>query len=319
MPLSLAEYSDTLDERNLLWPSVPAAKSVNATATLKALPGIKLVLWDVFGTLIRITDGKLMWEPTNEVRLQVALDKTIHEFNMWNHMYRRPGPPWQSIIGLYRDTASRLAMLGTERRGDFSEVDLCVVWKSIIERLFEREYQFDQDLYGGLQEFSEKVAFFFHCNLQATEARESAVSMMHELAAAGIQQGFLADGQSYSLVQSLRDLGRQDELPALHQIFRPETLLFSHQLGIRKPSKTLFEYAVSRVRSIGILPSQIVHVSCRLQTDLIPAKAVGMKTVLLAAEKEGLEVSGAQMKDPATRPDRLITDLSQLTEIVGRG
>ncbi|MCA9037483.1 MAG: HAD family hydrolase [Planctomycetaceae bacterium] len=317
MALSLAEYSDSLDERNLLWPRVQAVAGVNATPTIKPLAGVKLVLWDVFGTLIRITDGKIGFEPSDEARLQIALDKTIHEFNMWNHMYRRPGPPWQSLISLYRDIAGRLSMIATERRGDYTEVDMVDVWQSIITRLFEKEYQFDEGHFGNLRQFSEKVAFFFHRNLQATEARENAVRAMHELASLDVLQGLLADGQSYSLVQVLHDLGQQDALPPLHEIFRPETLLFSTQLGIRKPSKTLFEYAVSRARSIGIPASAIVHVSCRLSTDLAPAKAAGMKTILLAAEKTGLEVSSAQMKDPATRPDRLITNLNQLSSIVG--
>ena len=317
MALSLAEYSDVLDERNLLWPRLPAPSPVNASPTLKPLADVKLVLWDIYGTLIRISDGKIGWEPKEEARLQIALDKTIHEFNMWNHMYRKPGPPWQSIIGLYRDTAVRLSMVGTERRGDFTDVDLVSVWQSIIGRLFEKEYQFDESLYGSLREFSEKVAYFFHCNLQASEAREGAVSTMHELVANGLLQGILADGQSYSFVHTLRELGRQDELPDLPRAFRPETLLFSNQLGIRKPSKTLFEYAVTRAKSLGIQPSQIVHISCRHQTDLIPAKAVGMKTVLLAAEKTGLEVSAEQIKDPATKPDRLITHLEQLPSIIG--
>ncbi|MFN9974572.1 MAG: HAD family hydrolase, partial [Phycisphaerae bacterium] len=61
----------------------------------------------------------------------------------------------------------------------------------------------------------------------------------------------------------------------------------------------------------------ILHVSCRLKTDLVPAKAVGMKTALLVAEKSGLEVSAELLKMPETRPDRLLTDLSQMKSIVG--
>jgi hypothetical protein len=42
-----------------------------------------------------------------------------------------------------------------------------------------------------------------------------------------------------------------------------------------------------------------------------------MKTALMVAEKSGLEVSSDVLKDPATRPDRLLTELSQLRSIVG--
>jgi hypothetical protein len=37
-----------------------------------------------------------------------------------------------------------------------------------------------------------------------------------------------------------------------------------------------------------------------------------MKTALLVAEKSGLEVDAAALKDAAKKPDRLLTDLSQL-------
>ena len=42
-----------------------------------------------------------------------------------------------------------------------------------------------------------------------------------------------------------------------------------------------------------------------------------MKTALLAAEKLGLEVETDLLKDPTTRPDRLLTDLSQVASVVG--
>lgn len=317
MPLTLAEYSDTLDDRQLIWPQVPAAVPVNTAPSIKRLQGVELVLWDVYGTLLRVSEGQFRVFPKEEARLQIALDKTIHEFNMWKHMYRRPGPPWQSLIGLYKNITDRLSMVGTERRGDFTDVDLVDVWQGIIERLFEKEYQFDEGLYGDLREFSEKVAYFFHLNLQATEARESAVDAMTDLSAAGILQGLLSDGQCFTLVQLLRALSRQATLPPLHELFRPETLVLSTHLGIRKPSKTLFEHAIIQARALGVPASRILHVSCRLQTDLVPAKAAGMKTALLVAEKSGLEVSPELLKDPATRPDRLLTDLSQIAAMIG--
>lgn len=317
MPLSLAEYSDSLDERRLIWPQVPAPLPVKVTPYIKHLPGIRLVLWDVYGTLLRVSEGRFLITPTEEVRLQIALDKTIHEFNMWNHMYRRPGPPWQSLIGLYRNITERLSMVGTQRKGDLTDVDLVDVWQQIIERLFEKDYQFDEGLYGDLREFSEKVAFFFHSCLQATEARDSAVQALSDVAGAGILQGLLSDGQSFTMVQLLRALTLQATLPPLYELFRPETLILSTHLGIRKPSKTLFEHAVLQARAVGIGASEILHVSCRLKTDLVPARAVGMKTALLAAEKSGLEVTPELLKDPASRPDRLLTSLSQITSVIG--
>ena len=315
MPQSLAEYADHLDERRLIWPQVPAPKEIAATPYIKLLPGIRAVLWDVYGTLLRVSDGRFTLFPDEEDRLQIALDKTIHEFNMWNHMYRKPGPPWQSMIGLYKSIIERQSMLGAPR-GDVTEVNLVETWRAIIERLFEKEYHFDEALYGDLDEYSEKVAYFFHCCLQATEARTGAVQAMTDIAGNAMLQGFLADGQSFTLVQTLRALSLQGPLPPLYELFRPQTIILSHKLGVKKPSRSLFTVAVDQLRTLGIQAQEILHLSCRLTTDLIPARAAGMKSALLVAEKSGLEVDPALLKDPATKPDRLLTDLSQLNSVV---
>lgn len=316
MSLSLAEYADALDGRKLIWPKVPKLTPVTATPSIAPLPGIKAVLWDVYGTLLRVSDGHYTILPTEEVRLQIALDKTIHEFNMWNHMYRKPGPPWQSMIGIYKSTIERMSMRASAK-GDVTEVSLADVWHALIEKLFEKEYTFDEGQYGDLDEFSEKVAYFFHASLQATEARANAVLAMSHICGNGVMQGCLADGQSFTFVQMLRALSMQGDLPPLHEVFRPQTLIFSSAFGVRKPSKSLFADAVSQLRSIGIHPEETLHISCRLMTDLVPAKAAGMKTALLAAEKSGLEVSADVLKNPTTRPDRLLTDLKQITSVVG--
>jgi FMN phosphatase YigB (HAD superfamily) len=318
MSLSLAEYADTLDERKLIWPKVPAPKAVNANPSIRPIPGIRAVLWDIYGTLLRISDGRFCLFPEEEARLQIALDKTIHEFNIWNHMYRKPGPPWQSIIGIYRSTIERQSMHASPT-GDVTEVDLVETWRALIIKLFEKEYAYDEGLYGDLDEFSEKVAYFFHCNLQATEARSSAVRAMSDISSAGLIQGFLSDGQSFTLVQTLKALSVQGDLPPLHELIRPQTLILSWAQGVRKPSKSLFAAAVQQLRGLGIQAQEILHVSCRLSTDLVPARAAGMKTALLVAEKLGLEVSTEVLKASATRPDRLLTDLAQITDVVGFG
>ena len=318
MSLSLAEYADTLDERKLIWPKVPAPKGVNANPSIRPIPGIRAVLWDIYGTLLRISDGRFSLFPSEDARLQIALDKTIHEFNMWNSMYRKPGPPWQSIIGIYRSTIERQSMHASPT-GDVTEVDLVETWRALIAKLFEKEYTYDEGLYGDLDELSEKVAYFFHCNLQATEARSSAVRALCDISSAGLTQGFLSDGQSFTLVQTLKALSVQGDLPPLHGLIRPQTLILSWAHGVRKPSKSLFSAAVQQLRGLGIQAQEILHVSCRLSTDLVPARAAGMKTALLVAEKSGLEVSPEVLKAPATRPDRLLTDLSQITDVVGFG
>ena len=316
MTLSIAEYADILDSRNLIWPQVAAPKPVKAKPSIAPLPGIKAVLWDVYGTLLRTPDGAFTLFPEQEVRLQVALEKTIHEFNMWNSMYRKPGPPWQSMINQYKDYAERLGMAAPKRTGDYTDINLVIVWGQIINRLFDKEYSYEIDTYGEVAEYAEKVAYFFHSCLQATEARAGSVRSITELNSNGIRQGILADGQSFTMVQLIKALVHQGLTVPVYDIIGPGQTLFSCQIGIKKPSRSLFEYGAQQMGEAGIAPEEILHVSCRLGTDLVPAKKAGMKTALLASEKTGLEAPANLIKDPQTRPDRLLTDITQITSVV---
>lgn len=316
MSLSLAEYADSLASRDLIWPRVMPPKPVKARPSIRPLDGVRAVLWDGYGTLLRTPDGGFELFPDPEVRLQVALDKTIHEFNMWNSMYRKPGPPWQSMIGQYRDYVERLGMAAPKLSGDYTDVNLTVVWAQIINRLFDKDYTYDRDIYGDVPALAEKVAYFFHCNLQATEARAGAFETMLQLHQAGIMQGIVADGQVFTIVQLLRGLLDQGLNVPVQEYLRPSLTLFSCQMGIRKPSRSLFRYAVEQLSAEGLGPEEVVHVSCRLETDLVPARGVGMKTALLACEKTGLEAPANLIKDPQSRPDRLLTDIRQITSVV---
>lgn len=315
MALTLSEYAVTLDDRKLIWPKVPAPISLNSRPSIKPLPDIQVVLWDVYGTLLRTPDDSFTLLPEPVIRLQVALDKTIHEFNMWNHMYRKPGPPWQSMIHQYREYVDRAAMAAAKHRGDITNVNLVAIWRSIIGRLFEKEFTYDTDTLGNEAQLSEKVAYFFHRSLQALEGRADAGTMMTQLREAGIQQGVLADGQKFTLLQIAQNT-LNDDHPPLRTLLSPNLNTLSYQYGIRKPSPSLFEIAVERLEEAGISPEQTLHVSSRLTDSLVPAKTLGMKTALLAVEKTGLEADSQFIKDPETRPDRLLTDLCQITNVV---
>ncbi|MCP4504918.1 MAG: HAD hydrolase-like protein [Fuerstiella sp.] len=190
------------------------------------------------------------------------------------------------------------------------------MWKAIIDRLCDKDYKYEQGIYGNEEQLSEKVAYFFHCNLQAMEARAGSARAMTDLAEVGIMQGILADGQSFTFVQLVRALMKQGLVMPIPEIIRTEATLYSYQMAIRKPSESLFQQAVEQLEAIGVSPEQTLHVSCRLPTDLVPAKAAGMKTALLVSEKTGLEAPPDLIKDPLTRPDRLLTDITQITSVV---
>src|SRR5436190_16951666 len=54
MPLTLDQYADFLDTRDLVWPAPPTATPSNAKPYLKPREGIRVVTWTIYGTLLNI-------------------------------------------------------------------------------------------------------------------------------------------------------------------------------------------------------------------------------------------------------------------------
>ncbi|MDD4636609.1 MAG: HAD family hydrolase [Bacteroidales bacterium] len=77
-------------------------------------------------------------------------------------------------------------------------------------------------------------------------------------------------------------------------------------VGIRKPDPEIFLYGV---RSLHLLPHEVVVVGDSFSKDIVPAKAAGCKTIWLKGE-------GWKEETDDSLPDAIITSIEQLTELV---
>ena len=85
MALSLEQYATYLDSReDLPWPVPPQATPVKARPHLTRLPQVRAVLWNVYGTLLSIPQGDLLFEHPQPFIMSNALEKTIQEFHASN-------------------------------------------------------------------------------------------------------------------------------------------------------------------------------------------------------------------------------------------
>lgn len=317
MAQSLQEYAEWLANRDdLKWPIAPELVTPKATPFLKPLRGIAAVTFSVYGTLLHIADGRLLFDHEQQLRMQIALDKTIKEFNMWNSMSRKPGAPWEYMLSQYRNLLEDQRISQKVAKGEFPEINAADLWQQLIVRLQKNEYAIDESFYGSLDDFSLKVAYFFHACLQGQEAMPEALATLCQLKEQGKKVALFSDAQPFTLVQLLRGLASQGTLPPLAELFTPECFCLSYREEVRKPSASLYERLLSRFEQIDIAPEQILHVGTRINDDLAIAKRFGMKTALFAGDSLSMQASKAEVRDPELKPDRLITKLSQLAEIL---
>jgi FMN phosphatase YigB (HAD superfamily) len=229
-------------------------------------------------------------------------------------MTRKPGQPSEYMAEIYDRVLNEQRMLPSPGE-KHPEILAERVWLAILKKLFQKDYKYDTGFFGSLNEYSKKVAYFFHASLQGTACYDGAARALEHIASCGIRQGLLADAQCFTLVQLQRGLAAQSSV-RIDDVIDRNLRLFSHETGGRKPSDRLFRPFLQAAAQHGIAPSDILHVGSRIVQDIAPARRHGMRTALFAGDKESLQATAQQLKDPATRPDVLITELAQMTQLL---
>lgn len=316
MPLTLEQYAcEYLPTRPLPWPAAPKVEPPKARPHLERLP-VRAVLWNVYGTLLAVPGAALQFENQHEFVTDAAFEKTITEFNMWNSMVRRPGPPGPQLREQYRKLLTNLQMAGGAGE-KFPEVLAERPWDEILKRLQQREYQYDAGKFGPPAEYVKKIAYFYHASIQGVGAYPGAADAVRMAADVGAVNGLLADGQCFTPAQLQKAFREQDPGFDVALSFPAPLRVLSFDKKARKPSDALFRAAVEALAGRGIRPSEALHVGSDVARDIGPAKRHGLRTALFAGDKGSLAATADQLKDPALRPDVMLTELPQIVDVIG--
>jgi FMN phosphatase YigB (HAD superfamily) len=230
-------------------------------------------------------------------------------------MSRKPGQPADYMREIYKKALDEQRLAPAADK--YPEIRGEKIWESIIKKLFQKDYKFDAGFFGSLNDYSQKVAYFFHASLQGTGCYDNAAAALRAVAGRGVLQGILDDGQCFTPTQLARGLARQEEAANLNELIAADMRVLSYEHGARKPSDTLFQAAAEAAAAHGIEPGEILHIGSSLSRDIAPAKKWGMRTALFAGDRASLVASPDQLKDPQYRPDALLTDLAQVSDLLG--
>ncbi len=305
--MTLEQYAEYLDTRDLVWPAPPPLERAKARPHLVAMPQVRAIAWNLYGTLLHISTGQLMFEHPQKFIMDIALDKTVQEFKMWGSMSRKPGQPSEYMGQIYRRVLTDL-QLASSPGEKYPEIAAERIWEAILKKLQQKDYKYDAAFYGPIGDYCRKIAYFFHASLQGTACYDGAAKALEHAHQAGLRQVIIGDAQCFSFVQLNRGLQGQHCGVGVDQLFTRSWCALSCEVGGKKPSERLFKHSLSQ---LGVAANQVLHIGARLATDLAPAKKLGMRTALFAGDKDSLQATKEQLKDPATRPDVLLTDLSQ--------
>jgi len=233
---------------------------------------------------------------------------------MWGSMSRKPGQPSEYMGELYQRALDQLRLAPSPGE-KFPEISTEKIWDDIVKKLQQKDYKFDGGFFGGIDDFVKKIALFFHASMQGTVLFPGGAKALEHIRSCGVKHGLLADAQCFTLAQLGRALAAEGA-GAVDDAFDRTLRALSYDVGGRKPSERLFKHFLTAAQRQGIEPVQVLHIGSRIIEDIAPAKKLGMRTALFAGDKESLQATPEQLKDAATRPDLLLTDLSQLADVI---
>ncbi|AGA91875.1 putative HAD superfamily hydrolase [Thioflavicoccus mobilis 8321] len=264
-------------------------------AQLAPLPGIRAVLFGVYGTLLVSSAHAADTEAAFRAALAAA---------DWADL---------ALPGGFRG-ADRLqqASLGAQTRtsGDkveYPEIEIRAIWAEVLAELLGTKPS------KVPKERIERAAVEFECRINPAWPMPGATETIARLRTRGLTLGLVADGQFFTPLVLEALLG---EAPAKLG-FDPDCTVYSYELGEAKPATRLLDEALAGLeREQTILADEVLYVGNDLRKDIWPATQLGCRTALFAGDAQSLR---RHENDPAladVTPERILTDLRQLNDLL---
>jgi putative hydrolase of the HAD superfamily len=274
----------------------------NRQARLTRLPGIRSVLFDVYGTLFVSASGDIAGSD-GETRSR-AMAETLQAMGLpadRNTAERAAAILVEAITGTHR----RLQGRGVK----YPEVDIRNVIGEVLEYLRKRG--------SGAEEptraFREALAVEYECRSNPTWPMPGISETLRRLKDREVPLGIISNAQFFTplLFPAHLDAG----LESLG--FDPALCVFSYRLGEAKPSLRLFRRALEVSARRGVGPEQVLYVGNDRLNDIWPAFQAGMRTALFAGDSRSFRPREADPRLRGVQEDVLLTDLRQLLDVLG--
>lgn len=271
-------------------------------AVLHALPDMKAVLFDVYGTLLISASGDIS-DATDDSRgdaFSAALAALDIELKC-------PGSEGAGrLADVIRSDHERLRDDGIP----FPEVDIVDVWGRVLAAL-ARDCLIDRVFSD--EESLQELALQYELRVNPVWPMPGCEKTLTMLRDAGLHLGIVSNSQVFTpelfpalLGESVEQLG-----------FHPELQFYSYRSRQAKPGLFLFEAACSVLDAKwGIAAEQALYVGNDMRNDVAPAQTAGFRTALFAGDARSYRPRDDDPRVDGVKPDLVLTELDQLTQIL---
>ncbi|QDV73592.1 HAD family hydrolase [Botrimarina mediterranea] len=295
-------------------------------SVLPKLPGIRAVVFDVYGTLLISASGdiSLASEGARGAAALAALEAVFGD------PMRAAGELQASAPGVAQGAGftprsdaygSRSASAGSRFFGDeivkhlhaaihtahsesssaHPEVEIVEIWKRVLAKLS----------IAGTEAQVRRLAVEFEVRANPVGPMPGVAEMLGELNEAGLTLGIISNAQFYTPLAIAALSGKPLEVWG----FETRHCHWSYRWGEAKPGKFLYEKCVEAFANEGVTPQEILYIGNDVRNDIWPAQEVGMRTALFAGDARSLRWRRDDQRLAEVRPDAVVTELHQLLEI----
>ena len=221
----------------------------------------KLVLFDVYGTLVKPLIGDLEAQLRSEMSIE-SFEETIRWFGLPKGI---GGDLYKRFFSRISEIHGRLREIGIRQ----PEVLIEYVWRDILS---------DMGIQVSIEE-ARSIAIYREMKANPVAAFTGAARCLAKLKRKNIRIGLVSNSQFYTLPILSETL----EID-LKQVFDPDCVFLSYELGFAKPDPHFFLMAKTRIAIEDISPREAVVVGNDWINDVRASKRFGFQTIFFRGE-----------------------------------
>jgi len=265
------------------------------------LPGIKAVLFDVYGTMVISASGEgTCLEGRHDVRVHQALESA--GFRCEVAAGRRVMERLRQVMEC---EARQIKQQGTE----YPEIDIRDIWKSVVRDLVAEGL-----VKGRVNRASiERLAVEYECRVNPVwpmPELEATITALHQ---AGLKIGIVSNAQFYTplVLEAFPETGWSAGY------IDPHCCVWSFKLKEAKPSVRLVWQALEVLAVRYHIDSrETIVVGNDMLNDILPAVQSGCKAALFAGDRRSYNPRPTDSRCVSLQPDLVLTRMSQLLAVV---
>jgi putative hydrolase of the HAD superfamily len=268
---------------------------------LRRLPGIRAVLFDVYGTLLISGSGDV-----GTTNIDARPRAFLEAFAAVELPYKDDA---ESGVRLLAETIAAHHQRRREKGITDPEVDIREVWHDVIAQLVNAGTLPPHAAVRRSDETS-VLALEYEMRTNPTWPMPNSLACLHRLRERGLLLGIVSNAQFSTRLVLPMLLGE-----SLHALgFCAECTFWSYESRQAKPGLFLFERGREAVEANGIRTDEVLYIGNDMLNDIWPARRVGFRTALFAGDARSYRPREDEPRVAGVTPDLIITDLGQLPD-----